>query len=690
MQLQLSLILPCLLAAASSTSYTEDYRPQYHFTPAKNWMNDPNGLIYHKGKYHMYFQYNPTGDVWGNISWGHAVSDDLMRWKELPIALNAFDSPAGSLNELYFSGSAVSDDAMTSGLGHGKRPPLVAVYTSSYTSDLTLPSNKTVRTGQQSQSIAFSTDNGLSWTEYPDNPVILEPPSQYADQYLNFRDPFVFWYEPSKHWVMTVSLPNLHKLLIYTSKNLTAWEHVSEFGPVNAVGGQWECPSLFQLPVDGNKSRTKWVMVIGLNPGGPAHAGGSGTQYVVGTFDGTTFTADANNVYDASAPEESVVFEDWNEASFAESSWKATGDFVEQGPSNGQVLTLWEKGDKTVGSLSSKKFTVSKKHIAFKIGCCNNPYNPETYGTPADQETAINLIVDGQVVRSTTGVNGGDVIWASWNVANLIGKTAYIQLVDRATGGWGHLDVGEIVFTDKPLPPRANWVDYGPDYYAAATYNGLSNYERVAVAWMNDWAYAVDIPTSPWRSAMSIPRVLTLETVDGRARLIQKPHPNLKALESRRMLYKKQWGSTRTGNLTLPVSGKALDITLTFAAGKEAKMLGLNVRTDGSKYGTAIGYEFDTNEMFVNRESSGDSSFSAAFPGVYYAPLPIRDGKVELRILLDWSSVEVFGGSGEEAITAQIFPPDSSTGVSLFSVGVVKDVKIEVHSVSSAWRGSYN
>ncbi|KAG5754658.1 hypothetical protein H9Q70_002678 [Fusarium xylarioides] len=634
MQLQLSLLLlPCLLATASATSYTEDYRPQYHFTPAKNWMNDPNGLIYHKGKYHMYFQYNPTGNVWGNMSWGHAVSDDLMRWKELPIALNAFDSPAGSLNEFYFSGSAVSNDAMTSGLGHGKRPPLVAVYTSSYTADITLPSNKSVRAGQQSQSIAFSTDNGLSWTEYPDNPVILEPPSQYADQYLNFRDPFVFWYAPSKHWVMTVSLPNLHKLLIYTSKNLTEWQHVSEFGPVNAVGGQWECPSLFQLPVDGKKSRTKWVMVIGLNPGGPAHAGGSGTH-------------------------------------------------------NGQVLTLWEKGDQSVGTLSSKKFTVSKKYIAFKIGCCNNPYNPDTYGTTADQETAINLIVDGQVVRSTTGVNGGDIVWASWSVANLIGKTAYIQLVDRATGGWGHLDVGEIVFTDKPLSPQANWVDYGPDYYAAATYNGLSDYERVAIAWMNDWAYAVDIPTSPWRSAMSIPRVLTLETVDGRARLIQKPHPNLQTLEGKRMLYKNQWPLMRTGNLTLPVSGKALDITLTFAAGKESKRLGLNLRMDGKKYSTAIGYDFDTNEMFVNRESSGDSSFSASFPGVYYAPLPVRDGKVELRILLDWSSVEVFGGRGEEAITAQIFPPDSSTGLSLFSIGVVKDVTIEVHSVSSAWRGS--
>ncbi|KAF5664646.1 SUC2-invertase (sucrose hydrolyzing enzyme) [Fusarium circinatum] len=118
-------------------------------------------------------------------------------------------------------------------------------------------------------------------------------------------------------------------------------------------------------------------------------------------------------------------------------------------------------------------------------------------------------------------------------------------------------------------------------------------------------------------------------------------------------------------------------------------MLGLNVRTNGGKYGTAIGYDFDTNELFVNRESSGDSSFSPSFSGVYYAPLPVRDGKVKLRILLDWSSVEVFGGRGEETITAQIFPPDSSTGVSLFSVGVVKDVKIEAHSVSSAWRGSY-
>ncbi|CEL03780.1 Putative Levanase [Aspergillus calidoustus] len=658
------------LACVNADNYQERYRPQYHFSPAKNWINDPNGLVFHQGKYHMFYQYNPTGDVWGNISWGHAVSTDLMHWDELPVALNAFNAPSGPLTELYYSGSAVTDDQRTSGWGRARKPPLVAVYTSHYTQDLTLPNNKTVRSGQESQSVAYSLDDGLTWIEHEDNPVILEPPAEYADQYQNFRDPFVFWYAPRKQWVMAVSLAFQHKVLFYTSSDLKDWSHVGEFGPVNAVGGQWECPSLFQLQVDGKSRHTKWVLMLGLNPGTVALPQGSGTQYVIGSFDGTTFIADADSIHSPQAPVDFTVFEDWSEPSFSASSWTPTGDFVGKGPSNGQVLTLWDGGDSIVGTLMSQNFNISSSYIQFQIGCCSNPHNVATYGTSLSSETTINLLVNGEVVRSTTGVSGGGMIWSSWNVAGLLGQAAQIELVDTSTGGYGHLNIGQIVFTDSPLPAQANWVDWGPDYYAAIPWNGLPTNERVAIGWMNDWAYGTDIPTSPWRSAMSIPRRLGLKTINGKVQLVQNPQPDLSSLESRKPLYQRKWGRMPSGNITLPVSAKTLDVELTFQAGKDTQEFGVNLRAGENGAGVRVGYDFAMGQMFVDRSSAGDSSFSALFPGVYYAPLSSNDlGQITLRILLDWSSIEVFGGKGESTITAQIFPNDSNLGVSLFSIG---------------------
>jgi sucrose-6-phosphate hydrolase SacC (GH32 family) len=179
-------------STAYADTYDEKYRPQYHFTPTKNWMNDPNGLVYHKGIYHLYYQHNPTGDAWGNMSWGHALSKDLLHWDEQPIALSAFDSPAGPLEEFYFSVSAVTDSKRTSGWGSTRNPPLVAMYTSYFPEDLTLANGKTVRGGQQAQSIGYSVDDGLTWNQYAGNPVIPGPPQQYADQWKDFRDLFVF------------------------------------------------------------------------------------------------------------------------------------------------------------------------------------------------------------------------------------------------------------------------------------------------------------------------------------------------------------------------------------------------------------------------------------------------------------------------------------------------------------------
>lgn len=243
--------------------YDEQYRPQFHFTPMKNWMNDPNGLIYLDGEYHLFYQHNPFGISWGHMSWGHAVSKDMLRWKELSVAI-----PEGE-DEAIFSGSAVYDKDNTSGLGTAKNPPLVAIYTAH--SD----ARKI-----QAQSIAFSLDKGRTFTKYANNPVL--------DLNLqHFRDPKVFWDSERGNWVMVVVKANEKKVAIYTSPNLISWEHQSDFGPLAAQGGDWECPDLIQLPIDGDKTKKSWVMIVSLNPGGIE--GGSGTQYFVGDFDGKTF-----------------------------------------------------------------------------------------------------------------------------------------------------------------------------------------------------------------------------------------------------------------------------------------------------------------------------------------------------------------------------------------------------------------
>jgi sucrose-6-phosphate hydrolase SacC (GH32 family) len=169
---------------------------------------------------------------------------------------------------------------------------------SQYPHAATLPSGKEVKTNQQAQSIAYSLDEGQTWTTYDiANPVISDPPTNYADQCLEFRDPFVFWHEETSKWVVILALAVLRKLVIYTSPDLKEWTYQSEFGPVNAVGGVWECPAMFTLKVDGDADNVKWVVQIGLNPGGPPGTVGSGTQYVIGSFDGKTFTADKESVF---------------------------------------------------------------------------------------------------------------------------------------------------------------------------------------------------------------------------------------------------------------------------------------------------------------------------------------------------------------------------------------------------------
>jgi len=248
--------------------YRERHRPQVHFTPPINWLNDPNGMVYYNGLYHLFYQYNPADKVWSDMSWGHATSRDLIHWQHRPVALY---SQADGLGYI-FSGSAVVDWYNTTGLKRGEHPPLVAMFTQSS------------RHNVQVQSLAYSVDGGDNWRMYEHNPVLANPGIE------DFRDPKVFWSARHQTWIMVLAAGRQVK--IYRSANLFEWQHCSDFTGGDLTG-VWECPDLFPL-LDEVTGETRWVMLVSMNPGGPN--GGSGTQYFVGDFDGYGFCTSHDQV----------------------------------------------------------------------------------------------------------------------------------------------------------------------------------------------------------------------------------------------------------------------------------------------------------------------------------------------------------------------------------------------------------
>lgn len=269
-------------------SNREIYRPVYHHTPAYGWMNDPNGMFYKDGVYHLYFQYNPYGSMWANMTWGHSTSRDLVHWtyEGTSIVPDAWGA--------IFSGSCVVDHENTAGFGKGA---VVAFYTSA----------KSTSWGDvQSQSMAYSLDNGKTFTKYEGNPIL-------TSSERDFRDPKVFWYAPGKHWVMMLAVGQ--HMEIYSSVNLKDWKKESEFGAMQgAHGGVWECPDLVEIPVEGTRQK-KWVLICNLNPGGPF--GGSAAQYFVGSFDGKTFVNESPTL---------TKWMDWGKDNYATVTWNNAPD----------------------------------------------------------------------------------------------------------------------------------------------------------------------------------------------------------------------------------------------------------------------------------------------------------------------------------------------------------------------------
>ncbi len=289
------IVLVVLLVSCTTekkqTSYNEKYRPQFHFSPPGNWMNDPNGLVYYKGEYHFFYQYYPDSTVWGPMHWGHAVSNDLVHWDNLPVAL--YPDSLGYI----FSGSAVIDWNNTSGLKQGNEPPIVAIFTHHSPTILEKKTND-----HEYQSIAFSNDKGRTFIKYDGNPVI---PNKMKEP--DFRDPKISWNDSLEKWVVVLAAGQ--KVEFFSSPDLKNWEFMSKFGTdAGAHGGVWECPDFFKLKIGDDE---KWVLIVNMNPGCPN--GGSGTQYFIGQFNGKEFINDN--------PKETTLWLDYGPDNYAGVTW---------------------------------------------------------------------------------------------------------------------------------------------------------------------------------------------------------------------------------------------------------------------------------------------------------------------------------------------------------------------------------
>jgi len=652
-------------AAASPTAPHTDqagerWRPQTHYTPQKNWMNDPNGLVYYDGEYHMFYQYNPEGSDWGNMSWGHAVSKDLVHWEELGVAI-PHTSQYG-----VFSGSAVIDTKNTSGLGSPDNPAMVAVWT------------RADAGGNQSQSLAYSTDKGRTWNLYNNGDPVLDIGSN------EFRDPKVFWDETSGRWTMVVSHATEHRISFYSSPDLIHWTEQSSFGGEGITSAVWECPDFFPLPVDGSTKETKWVLVVTV---------ADSAQYFVGSWDGSTFTPEKIPHYTG---EEGTPLADFENGY---TGWKSEGAAFGSGPATGDLpgrqgrayVDSFGSGDADTGTLTSDEFTVSSSYINLRTAGGKHPYNPQATGpwghilldevrasdtkaSPFADNTSVNLVVDGKVVASATGNNSGTLEWTSMDVSAYKGRKARLVIEDHNGDAedWGHLMVDQILQSDTKTFSGADAVprlDYGKDYYAAVTWDNVPNGKRYQVGWMSNWAYVRDLPTTTWRTAMSTVREMGLTRVDGTLRLTAQPVTALESLRTGQELTRSDTdipaGDTSLGQAA---QGTSLDISVDLSPG-QSPFAGLKVLDNGEQY-TLIGYDAKAEQLVVDRTHSGVTDFSPKFPGRSTAPLsPDSKGQVHLRIIVDAHSVEVFAADGTPVITETVYPKENATNVSLHAEG---------------------
>ena len=648
------LVFCCLAGLLPSRAvygtYTEEYRPQYHFSPVSGWIGDPDGLIHYQGIYHLFW-------------WGHAESSDLVHWKQ---KTNPMQGGDGTFD--YFSGSVAVDTNNTSGFGYANSPPMVAVYTAD-----------TTASGLQTQCLSSST-NATYFEYYSGNPVLnLNSGS--------FRDPDVQWDPVRKWWLMVVALSNQHILQFYESANLINWHILSKFGPMGAREADWEDPGLLQLPVNGDPQNLKWVLFCGKGP--------NKIQYFVGNFNGTNFTLDATTqsflTQGTGIP--GAVFANFEGTSYGP-GWTTTGSAFGTGPAGGTLpnqqtvsgylgnglVNSYLNGDASTGTLTSTSFTISNSCINFLVGGGNNP-----------GVTCINLLVNGSVVETTTGNNDEILRWNGWNVSQWIGQTAQIQIVDNSTVGWGHILVDQIMFSNQLLNDHlenACWADWGSDFYAARVYRDYDNDLPCAtwLGWMDNWQYANNVPTSWGQGAESIPRNIQLVSSPTGYQLIQEP---LQALQTLRgpITTVPPFIFQNTINVTqFQPLANTYEFTAVFNLYGTNQNFGINFCVGGTTNRVVLGYNAAISNLYLDRTASGNVSFSSSFPNVVSVPFSTQSGYIKFHVFIDQSSIEVFVNDGQAVLTSLIFPNPSSLGIQLFSLNGTTTLRsINAWPLASIW-----
>ncbi|WP_306022751.1 glycoside hydrolase family 32 protein [Paraglaciecola sp.] len=657
-----------------ANEYQEQYRPQIHFSPLKHWMNDPNGMVYYQGEYHLFYQYHPESTVWGPMHWGHAVSTDLVNWEELPIAL--FPDEFGTI----FSGSAVIDWNNTSGLGTADNPPMVAIFTYH-----DAEADKMGAIDFQTQGLAFSLDKGRTWKKYANNPVMLNPGKR------DFRDPKVSWNSKANKWIMV--LAEGQEIGFYSSDNLLNWKLESHFGQGwGNHSGVWECPDLISLQVDENGNR-KDVLIVSIGAGGPN--GGSATQYFIGEFDGHEYVLDPTfqdelQQTPAVFPEGEVFddfehgLEKWDANGEAFASSPTRGSYTNQAPINGYVgeylINSFNNGDKAIGSLLSKPFVISKGFINFYIGGGQHP-----------NKVGMQLIIDDVVVRSATGQNSEQFRYVGWDVNEFVGQTARIKIIDSESGSWGHTYIDQIVFSDALASNRiepAVWLDFGTDNYAGVTFSDMpdSDGRSILMGWMSNWQYANKVPTRSFRSAMTLPRTLSLKTTSQGLRLTSLPVKEVVAAEQ----VIKELGPLSGQNTYLlnspSLSENAFRVSFALSNTRQQKINIELFNLAGDKVITTL--DTVNASMTLDRTQSGDVSFDEGFAGVQYAPFHSMGNKDTVDIIVDHSSIEIFINDGESVITALVFPQSILSGIRLSSDENFNVNDAKIAEFSSMWISS--
>lgn len=633
-----------------TAQYNEKYRPQFHLSSKSSSMADPKGLFIYEGKYHLFW--------YGQ--WEHAVSNDLIHWKELPKPMKGAPRQFS-----YFTGSVVVDTNNTSGFG---KESIIALYTRHFPGD-SLP---------ESQAISISHDGGMEFHYYEGNPV-LDINSN------SFRDPQVFWHAPSKRWKMVVALSNQQKIPIYESSDLKNWQYCSTFGDLGAKNSSWECPDLFELPVLGEKGKKKWVMIIGRGP--------NKVQYFVGEFDGKTFVPDSQieDYLKNGRGLKGILYDDF-ETGFLK-KWQLKGDAIQVRKNSlfgkdflGKAYAGNLSNDNSAGSLRSRSFKIEKNAINFLIAGGQNP-----------DSLCFNLIVDGQTLRTATGNNSTIFKWAGWDVRNLKGKNACFELIDKsAKSNNGSIAVDHIMFADNLLNLKvehALWLDYGEDFYATKTWRNYDSNKFlgdsvILISWLGNWRYARIAPTSWGTGFQSVPRSLALKRFPEGLRLIQKP---IEALKNLRKEYVHFTNRTIDGVVNIPEfkpSDNMYEIEAVFNA-DQSSTFGFDLLVgEGRKL--RLSYDPKLSILCIDRTNctdyTSDASFTKNFSTKMYAPVEPEHKLIKLHILVDQSSVEVFTNQGKVVLSTVTYPSPSQIGIQLFSEnGKTKLVSFNGWKLSSIW-----